>query len=433
MESPEAPRSLSQWLELLESRHPKSIDLGLERVAEVWLRMGSPRPARRIFTVAGTNGKGSTVAYLCHMLKALGYRIGSYTTPHLLRYNERIQIEGSPASDGEIVTAFERIEAVRGDVSLTYFEFGTLAAISLMSEHVLDFAVLEVGLGGRLDAVNILDCDCAVITPIGLDHQDYLGPDRESIGREKAGIIRRRVPVVCGEAEPPASVLSEAMRLDAPILRSEHEFSAQRKGRMVEFQWKGQSWELPLPAMRGEHQVANMATSVAALLELLPEAVDRMESVARGLQEVAVPGRMQQLCRSPLVLVDVGHNPLAAKVVARTIEEASHIRPGGQCLCVFGMLKDKDAAEVAAILRPQVSAWYCAGLAGERGRSGLDLSSHVLAVDESAHVLVCNDVESAFEQALQDASPNDCVLVFGSFLTAAAAIAHWKSRPPAAS
>lgn len=420
--------SLTEWLGLLESRHPKSIDLGLERVREVWQRMGSPAPATRIFTVAGTNGKGSTVAYLCHMLKELGYRFGSYTTPHLLEYNERIQVNGRPAGDDDIVAAFEQIEAVRGEISLSYFEFGTLAAISIMAGQKLDFAVMEVGLGGRLDAVNILDADCAVITPIGLDHQDYLGPDRESIGREKAGIIRHGVPVVCGEPEPPATVLSEAVRNEAPLLRLGHEFSADRKGRMVTFQYRDKSWDLPLPAMRGEHQVANMATSVAALLEILPEATGRMDSITRGLQEVVVAGRMQQLCRSPLVLVDVGHNPLAAKVVARAIEEASHIRPGGQCRCVIGMLKDKDATEVAAILLPLVSSWYCAGLTGERGRSGLELSSHVLAVDETAHVLVCNDVETAFAQALEDSSPNDCVLVFGSFFTAAAALAHWKSQ-----
>jgi len=237
--------------------------------------------------------------------------------------------------------------------------------------------------------------------------------------------------VICGEPEPPESVVEEAKRNQAPLFRLGHDFSAHRKGRMVEFQWKGKSWDLPLPAMRGEHQVANMATSVAALLEVLPETADQMDSITRGLQEVVVSGRMQQLCRSPLVLIDVGHNPLAARAVAQAIDEASHIRPGGECRCVFGMLRDKDAAEVAAILHPLVSAWYCAGLTGERGRSGVDLSSHVLAVEQSARVVVCNDVETAFTQALEDSSPNDCVLVFGSFLTAAAAIAHWKSHAAA--
>lgn len=420
--------SLTEWLALLESRHPTEIDLGLERVRDVWQRMGSPSPAARIFTIAGTNGKGSTVTFLSHMLGELGFRHGSYTTPHLLHYNERIQINGSPCRDEEIVSAFERIEAVRGDVSLTYFEFGTLAAISIMSDQLLDFAVMEVGLGGRLDAVNILDADCAVITPVGLDHQAYLGPDRESIGREKAGIIRPGVPVVCGEAEPPATVLDQARELGAPVLRLGHEFSAHQSGRTVEFYWKGVPWELPLPAMRGEHQTRNMATSVAALLEMLPEAVGNMETIARSLQDVRVPGRMQQLSRSPLVLVDVGHNPLAAEVMAQAIDEASSIRPGGKCRCVIAMLNDKDAGEVARILHPVVATWYCAGLPGTRGRTALDLSQQILSAVESARVLICSDVEAAFSQALEDSEPNDCVLVFGSFVTAATAITHWNNR-----
>ena len=239
--------SLNQWLELLESRHPKTIDLGLERSLEVWRKMGSPRPARKIVTVAGTNGKGSTVAYLCAMLRGLERSYGSYTTPHLLQYNERIQINGICASDEQLVAAFEQVEAARGEISLSYFEFGTLAAFCIMASETLDYAVLEVGLGGRLDAVNILDADCTVITPIGLDHQEYLGTDRESIGYEKAGIIRAGIPLVCGEADPPDSILAAATRLQAPLFRLGREFEALPAGETVCFSKGDVDWSLPCP------------------------------------------------------------------------------------------------------------------------------------------------------------------------------------------
>lgn len=420
--------SLNEWLDLLESRHPKSIDLGLDRVREVWQRMGAPVPAARIFIVGGTNGKGSTVSYLCRMLGAMGHCYGSYTTPHLLVYNERIQINGKPVTDDEIVLAFEQIEGARGEISLTYFEFGTLAAIYLMHTHSLDFAVMEVGLGGRLDAVNILDADCTIITPVGLDHQDYLGPDRETIGREKAGILRPGVPLFCGESDPPESVVAEARKLGSPLYRLGHEFSAQVKGRSVEFHTQQVACTLPLPAMRGTHQVRNMATSVAALLHLLPDTTAMPESVMESLQEVRIPGRMEQLCSSPLVLVDVGHNPLAAHAVEQAIALAAQFRPGGQCHCVIAMLEDKDASEVAAILDPVVSDWYCAGLDGDRGQSAVELSRQILSSVPTARVLVCQDAAGAFNEALNQASDNDCVLVFGSFLTAAAAMKQWKLR-----
>ena len=423
------PSSLTDWLELLEFRHPTSIDLGLDRVREVWHRMGSPKPANRIFTIAGTNGKGSTVSYLCGMLHELGCSYGSYTTPHLLRYNERIQIGGVPCRDDEIVLAFEEIEAARGEISLTYFEFGTLAAIAVMAGKSLDFAVMEVGLGGRLDAVNILDPDCAVITPIGLDHQEFLGPDRESIGAEKAGIIRDSVPVICGEPEPPASVVGAVADKSAPLYRLGREFSVLVRGRIVTFEIGNQRFELPLPAMRGQHQVNNMATAVAALLVSFPESPSIGESLSAGLQRVRVPGRLQQLSYSPLVLVDVGHNPLAAEAVAAAIREASSIRPGGRCRCVFAMLKDKDAAEVAVVLNPVVDEWFCAGLEGDRGQTGIELSRHILA-SATPRVKVCPDVTSAFAQAMEESSANDCVLVFGSFLTAAAALEYWSSAEP---
>jgi len=417
--------SLTEWLELLESRHPKAIDLGLDRCQVVWQRMGLPRPANKIFSVAGTNGKGSTVAYLCGMLRGLGRSHGSYTTPHLMIYNERICINGSCATDQQLVAAFERVEAARGNVSLSYFEFGTLAAIHIMSIEGLDYAVMEVGLGGRLDAVNILDPDCTVIMPIGLDHQEYLGEDRESIGREKAGIIRQGTPLVCGEADPPVSILAVAANVQAQVWRLGREFEVTAGRDSVHFRKGDSEWILPVPRMGGEHQVDNMATALAALLELVPDAENDKQSVIQGLETVSLPGRMQRVSQRPLVLVDVGHNPMAAVVAAQAVTEAASGRPDQKCLCVIGMLADKDVSAVAGILGPKVSAWYCGGLEGERGQSGAALASRVSSVLTDGDITACEDVDTALTHALDACRPWDCILVFGSFRTAGIAISRW--------
>jgi dihydrofolate synthase/folylpolyglutamate synthase len=430
--------SLNEWLGLLESRHSRTIDLGLERSREVWERMGSPCPAGQIFTVAGTNGKGSTVAYLGGMLRALGYSIGSYTTPHLFRYNERVQINGIDASDGQLVAAFERVEAARGDVSLSYFEFGTLAAISLMhdyrnnagNEAGLDFAIMEVGLGGRLDAVNILDANCAIITTVGLDHQEYLGDDRESIGREKAGIIRRNIPLVCGETDPPASVMAEASCLQAPVLRRGLEFKAVDDQENICFT-KGETvFLLPRPPMIGQHQVNNLATALAALLELVPDASNRVHQLVHGLASVSLAGRLQQVSDHPRVYVDVGHNALAAEAILEALSKIEGQGAELNCHCVIGMLADKDAAAVAQILEPVVSSWYCAGLGGERGQTGEELATRIGAGAVNAKVIPCADVDTALNAALSasngECPGSACVLVFGSFLTAGQAIRRWQ-------
>jgi len=419
--------SLKKWLELLESRHPKSIDLGLERSLEVWRKMGAPRPARKIVTVAGTNGKGSTVAYLCAMLKGLERSYGSYTTPHLLQYNERIQINGICASDEQLVAVFEQVEAARGEISLSYFEFGTLAAFSIMASETLDYAVLEVGLGGRLDAVNILDADCTIITPVGLDHQEYLGTDRESIGYEKAGIIRAGIPLVCGEVDPPDSILAAANRMQAPVFRLGREFDAHPVGESVCFNMGDVDWTLPFPRMQGRHQVNNMATAVAALLELAPEVKARTQCIAGSLESVTVAGRMQQLCGHPLVLLDVGHNPLAASAIAQVLSQALKRNPGMKCHCVVGMLADKDVPAVAAILGPLISVWFCAGLPGDRGQSGEELAGRIAPVLPGAGITACHDVATAMDLALEACSPSDGIFIFGSFLTAAAAIEYWQT------
>lgn len=418
------PSTLQDWLTLLESRHPLAIDLGLERVRAVWQRMDRPRPAASLFTVAGTNGKGSTTAYIGAMLMALGHRCGTYTSPHLFRYNERIQIQGKAVPDRDLISAFAWVEAALGDTSLSYFEFGTLAAFALLSRAQLDFAILEVGLGGRLDAVNILDTDCAVITPIGLDHQDYLGHDLDSIGREKAGIIRAGKPVICGEPDPPQSLLEIARQLGAPVQRLGREFNVTASASAYAWRQDLRSIHLPHPSMVGVHQVNNMATAVAAVATLLPCSLDEPHLMAQGLSSVSIAGRLQPSIECPRVWLDVGHNEHAAQAVAVALQDL-HVRPA---FCVLGMLRDKDAAAVAAALDECVQNWCCAGIGGERGRSGSELAREVIKVIGQQRTRDFPDVRSALQRALEDSAPDESILVFGSFVTVAQASAFLTSN-----
>ena len=421
------PSNLPDWLDLLERRHPKAIDLGLERVSVVWRQMGSPQPSSRIFMVAGTNGKGSTTATICALLDALGHSYGSYTSPHLARYNERVRLQGEPVPDETLLQAFEQVEAARGEVSLSYFEFGTLAAMYILSRAGLDYSVMEVGLGGRLDAVNLLDADCAVITPIGLDHQDYLGDDLLSIGREKAGIIRPGRPVICGEADPPASIIETALANTAPLKRLGVDFTIRRLNGLALFSAEGLEMEVPLPVLEGPHQLNNMATAIAALLELIPGAAAVPEAMVRGLRSVSLSGRFERVAQRPAVWVDVGHNPMAARAVAITVGEAMKAEGIARCRCVLALLADKDAPAVAEELRTAVTAWYCAGLEGDRGQTGATLAGRVEQADGAPEIHVFKNVAQALDAAISDSGPDDGVLVFGSFLTAMEALQHLAS------
>jgi dihydrofolate synthase/folylpolyglutamate synthase len=429
------PDNLADWLALLERRHGTAVDLGLDRVVAVWQRMRCPRPAPRIFVVAGTNGKGSTVATLCSLLESLGYRHGSYTSPHIEVYNERVRINGKAESDRSLIASFENVEAARGNCRLSYFEFGTLAAIDLLSRAELDFAVMEIGLGGRLDAVNLLDADCAVITPIGLDHQEYLGDDLVSIGREKAGIIRRNKPVVCGESDPPQSIIEIALELGAPLKRLGREFTIEAQEGRALFSLRDLRLELPLPVLDGPHQLNNMATAVAALLELVPGAVGRPGALAAGVRGVSLRGRFERVMQRPAVWVDVGHNPLGAKAAAAALSEACSLEGVNTVRCVLAMLADKDAVGVARELMPVVDALYCAGLKGERGQSGGELSARLAEAGLAVEIRTFERVSSAIDGALAASSPGDAVFVFGSFHTAAESLAHLRAlnhdnRPP---
>ncbi len=417
------PASLAEWLAVLERRHPQTIELGLERIRAVWQRMGAPALANRVITVAGTNGKGSTCAYLASMVQALGYRQACYSSPHLLHYNERLRVQGVMVSDAAWVRAFEQVEAALQGVSLSYFEFGTLAAFYHMASQQLDFAILEVGLGGRLDAVNLVDADCAVITSVGLDHQEYLGPDRESIGREKAGIMRPDTPVVCSEAQPPDSVVQQAAQLNAPLYRPGQGFEV--LPRQQGFIWKHADLQVEIPSlpMIGPHQQQNLAAAIMVLAVLLPNDFLRSSAWLDGMKATRLAGRMQQLWCKPAVWVDVGHNALAASAIAAAL-------PGlypGPVNCVLGMLRDKDAAAVTAALDGHVRHWYCASLTGERGRSGDELMQQVATMAAGGKATAYSDVPQALKKAMQDAGEAGAALVFGSFVTAAQA-AQFLSR-----
>ena len=410
------PVTLDQWLHYIEQQHPAGIALGLDRVREVAGRLGLQRPGKRVIVVAGTNGKGSTVAFIEAIGRAAGWKVGAYTSPHLERYNERVRIDGNDVDDQALVAAFAAVEAARGDTALTYFEYGTLAALWLFARAGLDLAVLEVGMGGRLDAVNIVDADVAVITSVDIDHQAFLGDDREAIGEEKAGIIRGWKPVVCGEIDPPSSVLRRAYVLGANALRFGSDFFAEVID-AERWRWRDVSLrlELPMPALVGPVQLANAASAVAAL-RALDVRVPR-SAWAQGIAAARNPGRMEVLQHDGVqVLLDVGHNPHAARAIASALASRAC---SGNTHVLLAMLADKDAPGVAAELAGQASSWTLAGLSGERGRSA-DALARALAgqgIAGSCHA----DVEAALAAVLAAAQPGDRVLVTGSFVTVAAA------------
>ena len=412
------PHSLAEWLSYIEQQHPATIDMGLERVRTVATAMGLGQPAPRTIVVGGTNGKGSTVAFIEAIARAAGWKVGAYTSPHLLRYNERVRIDGEDASDAALVAAFNAIEDARGSTTLTYFEYGTLAALQLFAQAGLDLAVLEVGLGGRLDAVNIVDPDVAVITTVDIDHADWLGNDREAIGVEKAGIIRGWKPVILGETDPPSSVLARAYLVGANAIRGGSDFFAE----VIDAQhwrWRdvGFRIELPVPALRGPIQLRNAASAIAALRALdkpLPRA-----AIVEGVAHARIRGRLQAFERDGVeVLVDVGHNPQAARELATALK-ATPI--AGRTVAVFAALQDKDAAGVVEALAERVDDWHLAGLDGARAQTAAALRSRLsgtAAAAASTHA----DVDTALQQALAAANAGDRVLVFGSFHTAAQAL-----------
>jgi dihydrofolate synthase/folylpolyglutamate synthase len=387
-------------------------------VRTVYQRLGCA-PRCPVIVVGGTNGKGSTSAMLASIYRAAHYRVGLYTSPHLLRYNERVCIDGREASDGELSEAFEAVEAARGNVLLTYFEFGTLAAIWLFARAGLDLWVMEVGLGGRLDAVNILDADLAVITTIDIDHVAYLGNTREAIGREKAGIFRAGRPAVCGDSSPPESLLEAAASVGARLRLAGRDFHWTASGDRWQYQGPGQSrYGLPHPALRGRYQLANGATvlaSVEALQERLPVDAGALRT---GLVSVEWPGRFQVLPGRPSIILDVAHNCEASRALASALGPRS---AGRRTLAVFGMLEDKDIADVARALAGAVDLWFIAPLPPPRGADAVTLLAALQGAGvDAAAVLSCPDIAAAYARACEEAGEADRIAVFGSFLTVAA-------------
>jgi dihydrofolate synthase / folylpolyglutamate synthase len=414
------PRTLGDWLAYIEQQHPKSIEMGLDRVREVATRLSLENPAARVITVGGTNGKGSTVAFIEAIARAAGWKVGAYTSPHLLRYNERVRIDGADADDAALVEAFEAVEAARGDTALTYFEFGTLAALWLFQRSGLDLAVLEIGLGGRLDAVNIVDADVAVITTVDIDHTDWLGNDRETIGAEKAGIARAWKPLVLGEVDSPSSVLRHAYAIGANALRLGSDFfhepiDSQR------WRWRevGAELELPSPALSAPSQRANAATAIAALRALPGETLPD-DAFARGVAAAALPGRLQRFERDGVdVVLDVGHNPQAARELATWLQAHPAV---GTTRVVFAALVDKDVRGVVDAFAGAPLPWFLAGLAlGARSQTAEQLSVRLHGALAGTTILHAG-VQDALQAALAASTPGDRVLVFGSFHTIADAM-----------
>ena len=410
-------QTLAGWLSYLERLHPSAIDMGLERVAAVRGRLGLA-PGFPIISVAGTNGKGSVCAMLESVLARAGYRTGLYSSPHLLRYNERIRIGQREATDAALVEAFARVERARAGTSLTYFEFGTLAALDLFIRAGVEAAILEVGMGGRLDAVNVFDADCAVVTAIGLDHMDYLGPDRESIGAEKAGIFRSARPAICGDPDPPESVLAQAGTVSAHLSLIDRDFGFRAESGQWQF-WSaaGRRTALPYPALRGSAQLGNAATALAALEQVGQALPIDMGAIRRGLLEVELPARFQILPGRPTVILDVAHNPQAARVLADSLRAMPRT---GRTLALFAMLSDKDIDGVVAELKTEIDEWFVAGLPGPRGADAPRIARALSGA--GTPVTEYDTPAAAYRQAIRNAGQNDRILVFGSFLTVAAVL-----------
>jgi dihydrofolate synthase / folylpolyglutamate synthase len=412
------PDTLSGWLVRLESRNRQTIVLGLERVSAVRKRLRLD-PDFPLITVGGTNGKGSACAYLEAMLSAAGYRVGCYTSPHLLRFNERVRVAGEAASDADLCEALAAVESARGETPLTYFEQGTLAALWLFQRAGVDAAVLEVGLGGRLDAVNAWDADCAVVTSVDLDHQQFLGDTREAIGFEKAGIFRRGRPAVCGDGRPPASLLAHAREVGADLLCL---------GREIRVEIGEASWAcrvagvafpaLPRLAMPGRHQYDNAACAVAALWSLRQRLPVAMAAMRTGLGAARQPGRFQIVGHRPLRILDVAHNPHAAQALADNLAD---LPPTGRIIAVFAVLADKDVEGVIAPLKARVDRWHVAGHDLPRGLAAAALADRLAGMGcrASRH----ERVREAWRTACREAESADTIIAFGSFHTVAEVMA----------
>lgn len=425
------PSTLAEWLAHCERLHPKTIDLSLERVQRVRARL-SVDFACPVFTVAGTNGKGSTCAMLEAILRASGYRVGVYTSPHLVHFEERCRVDGEMIEAAQLLPHFAAVEAARADETLTYFEFTTLVILRLLAGAELDAVVLEVGLGGRLDAVNLIDTDCAILTSIDLDHMDYLGPDRESIGREKAGILRPGRPAIVADPLPPRSVLDQAREIGADLWRAGIDFNFQ--GDPQQWGWAGRARRhhgLAYPALRGANQLLNASGVLAALEAMRPRLPVTAQAVRNGLAMVELPGRFQIVPGEPTLVLDVAHNPHAVSTLTANLDQMGYYP---RTHAVFGAMKDKDIESMFARMLVLVDRWYFSALPTPRAASVEELVAlHARALAARPAGLAplpphephgtYSAPRTALLAALDAADPADRIIVFGSFFTVGGVLA----------
>lgn len=432
------PRDLLTWLKYIEQLHPNAIEMGLGRVKVVIDRLGL-RPAFKIITVAGTNGKGSTCTMLSQIYKHAGYRVGCYTSPHILRYNERVNINGQDASDESLCAAFAAVEEARQGgshnadaISLTYFEIGTLAAVWHFVQTGVDVAILEIGLGGRLDAVNAFEPDCTIVTNIDLDHQDILGHTRELIAYEKAGVYRPAIPAICGDNNPPESLIAYAKKVNADFKCIQHEFGYE----LTKTGWyylsnQQRIHHLPIPALKGQYQLDNAACAVTAVIALQSALPVSEVAIAKAMQEIKLVGRFYTDSRFPWLILDVAHNPHAAIALAENLKvlkensvtAISYSNQNPRVFSVFSMLADKDIKGVVDALKDEVNAWYVAPIEHSRGASVAVLLEAINKAAPNAPVKVFNNLGDAYYQAYLDResciepNENDKIVAFGSFFT----------------
>ncbi len=412
--------TLDDWLQWLETLSPREIDLGLDRVLDVMGRLGLARPAR-VVHVAGTNGKGSCAAMLESLFRELGGTVGCYTSPHIVDYNERIRVNGVPVEDAEIVLAFERVEAVRQGVPLTYFEYGTLAALAVFEQAGAESLVLEIGMGGRLDAVNAVEPDAGIITNVTLDHCDWLGTDVETIAREKAGIMRAGKPLVFGSEVVPQAIVAEAGRVGADLRLAGRDFGYER-GAGGSWRWRGRAAsldDLAMPSLFGAVQLKNASAVLAACEALQLDRVLVPGVVNRALGRLQVPGRFQRLQAGRPWLLDVAHNPDAARALGDSLAQAAH---PGPVTAIIGVLADKDAAGIVDALRPQVDRWVAVTPDSARAIASRELAS-LIANRCNKPCLVMDAPVDALRHVDAHASGDTLVVVTGSFYTVGPALA----------
>jgi dihydrofolate synthase/folylpolyglutamate synthase len=428
------PTTLSEWLALLETRHPSAIDMGLERVAEVRQRLGIEFSCP-VITVAGTNGKGSTCAILESILLRAGYRSGLYTSPHLIDFNERARIGAEPLSDAVLVAAFQQVEQARGAVSLTYFEFTTLAVLKLFADAKLDVVILEVGLGGRLDAVNVIDADAAIVTSVDIDHVGYLGHTREEIGFEKAGIFRPGRTAICSDPVPPQSLIDHAEAIGADLWLITRDFNYTGDKQQWNYGGRGQRRNaLGYPALRGANQLLNASAALAALEALRFRLPVGAQEVRNGLAMVELPGRFQVMPGQPIVILDVAHNPHAAATLALSLDNMGYFP---YTYAVFGVMQDKDIDGIIAAFKGRVDHWCVTDLPLPRAARATEIEQKLLAAGITPQTAPAVKISittfatpaAAYADALRRAGQNDRIVVFGSFLTVAGVMQARQAEP----